>query len=401
MVVAKYIDNPLLVNGHKWDLRLYVAVTSYDPLTVYLYEEGLVRFATVRYDSSGKNLWNPCMHLCNYSINKYHSDYIKCDDPDQEDQGHKWTLSALLRHLKANGIDTVQLMQNIEEVIVKSVISVEFPVNSACKMFVPNRRNCFELYGFDILVDSEVKPWLLEVNLSPSLNCDAPIDMKIKSALICDLLNLIGLPALDPVLRRAQFNQRVQNLTQQQQGQGQQQGQTQQQGQQQQQQHGQEPGTSGPTRLPRTMTTAGAAGVPAVPHFRRTTVSAETRRFAAIRLAANSSSLSQELSKMVRNAREEHARRGGFVRIFPTSETWSLYGSILEFSSPNNQILHEHLFPDSVKGRQATLSNNGLGPVTSMGTGPRFHYGRPPQRANDTTRYMYKQHAPKTCNLSN
>jgi hypothetical protein len=66
MVVAKYIDNPLLVNGHKWDLRLYVAVTSYDPLCIYLYEEGLVRFATVRYDSTGKNLWNPCMHLCNY-----------------------------------------------------------------------------------------------------------------------------------------------------------------------------------------------------------------------------------------------------------------------------------------------------------------------------------------------
>ena len=79
----------------------------------------LTAFLQIRYDSSGKNLWNPCMHLCNYSINKYHSDYIKCDDPDQEDQGHKWSLSALLRHLKANGIDTSQLMGSIEDVIIK------------------------------------------------------------------------------------------------------------------------------------------------------------------------------------------------------------------------------------------------------------------------------------------
>ena len=77
LVVAKYIDNPLLVSGHKCDLRLYVAVTSYDPLVAYMYEEGLVRFATVKYDSTRNNLWNPCMHLCNYSINKHHSDYIK------------------------------------------------------------------------------------------------------------------------------------------------------------------------------------------------------------------------------------------------------------------------------------------------------------------------------------
>ena len=81
--------------------------------------EAHARFHHIRYDSSGKNLWNPCMHLCNYSINKYHSDYIKCDDPDQEDQGHKWSLSALLRHLKANGIDTLQLMGSIEDVIIK------------------------------------------------------------------------------------------------------------------------------------------------------------------------------------------------------------------------------------------------------------------------------------------
>ena len=103
MVVGKYIDNPLLINGHKSDLRLYVLVTSYDPLLIYLYEEGLVRFATVKYDNTGKNLWNPCMHLCNYSINKHHSDYVASDNLEADDRGHKWSISAFLKHLRANG----------------------------------------------------------------------------------------------------------------------------------------------------------------------------------------------------------------------------------------------------------------------------------------------------------
>ena len=59
-------------------------------------------------------------------------------------------------------------------------------------MFVPYRNNCFELLGFDILVDSNLNPWLLEVNLSPSLACDSLLDQQIKAPLISDLFNLAG-----------------------------------------------------------------------------------------------------------------------------------------------------------------------------------------------------------------
>jgi len=52
MVVSQYVDNPLLVDGFKFDLRIYVALTSINPLRIYIYEDGLARFATQKYSSS-------------------------------------------------------------------------------------------------------------------------------------------------------------------------------------------------------------------------------------------------------------------------------------------------------------------------------------------------------------
>jgi len=189
-MVCKYLGNPLLVDGFKFDIRLYVAVTSYDPLIIYLYEEGMARFATIKYDMNNRHLKNQWMHLTNYSINKKNNDYVKSDDADLEDYGNKWTLGALLRYLREEGVDTKVLMSKIEQVIIKSIIAVESPIAQATKMFVPFRGNCSELYGFDILIDDNLKPWVLEVNLSPSLATDAPLDLKIKSNVISGTISM-------------------------------------------------------------------------------------------------------------------------------------------------------------------------------------------------------------------
>jgi len=138
-MVCRYIANPLLVDGFKFDVRLYVAVTSYDPLVIYLYEEGMARFATIKYDTSNRHIKNQWMHLTNYSINKKNQDYVRCEDAEQEDYGNKWTLGALLRYLREEGVDTATLMAKIEQVVIKSIIAVELPIGTACKMFVPQQ----------------------------------------------------------------------------------------------------------------------------------------------------------------------------------------------------------------------------------------------------------------------
>jgi tubulin polyglutamylase TTLL5 len=76
-------------------------------------------------------------------------------------------------------------------------------------MFVPNVTNCFELFGFDLLLDDTLKPWLIEVNLSPSLGCDTPLDTKIKASLLTDLLTLVGIPAISPLMKASYDNKGV------------------------------------------------------------------------------------------------------------------------------------------------------------------------------------------------
>lgn len=180
LVASHYIGNPLLINGLKFDLRIYVAIMSINPLRVYIYDEGLARFATCKYsDVAYETKANRYMHLTNYSINKFNKKaFVQNNDPDKMNgtQGSKWSLAALRKELGLMGIDSDSLFRKIEDIVLKTIISSEPILNNAFEMFVPHRSNCFELLGFDILIDSNLNPWLLEVNLSPSLACDSLLD---------------------------------------------------------------------------------------------------------------------------------------------------------------------------------------------------------------------------------
>uniref|UniRef100_A0A8C4VQC7 Tubulin--tyrosine ligase-like protein 5 n=1 Tax=Gopherus evgoodei TaxID=1825980 RepID=A0A8C4VQC7_9SAUR len=314
ILVSRYINNPLLIDDFKFDVRLYVLVTSYDPLVAYLYEEGLARFATVRYDQGTKNIKNQFMHLTNYSVNKKSGDYVSCDDPEVEDYGNKWSMSAMLRYLKQEGRDTTTLMANVEDLIIKTIISAELAIATACKTFLPHRGSCFELYGFDVLIDATLKPWLLEVNLSPSLACDAPLDLKIKASMISDMFTLVGFVCQDP----GQRSSRVAH-------------------------HSSESARRNPFQKPQ---------CPISAQSRLTNTKLRVRPLSAsdaeVKNVQSGSmlGLSMEEIKVLRRVKEENERRGGFIRIFPTPLTWDLYGSYLEHKTTMNYMLAIRLFQD-------------------------------------------------------
>ncbi len=126
-------------------------------------------------------------------MNKNSTNFVPNSDPENDLYGSKWSLAALKDFLKVNNINVEQIFKEIEDIGIKTIISCENLMYQEFVNHVPYRNNCFQLLGFDILIDSNLKPWLLEVNLSPSLNTDSPLDLKIKGNLIADLFTLIGI----------------------------------------------------------------------------------------------------------------------------------------------------------------------------------------------------------------
>ncbi|XP_026485705.2 probable tubulin polyglutamylase TTLL2 [Vanessa tameamea] len=182
-VVQRYIERPLLIAGYKFDLRLYVCVPGYRPLTAYMYAEGLARFGTDKYTLT--DIHNPYRHLTNSSLNKTGPRYAECKD--RIGSGCKWTLKQVRRALVGRwGAVEWLVWQRIRALVTLTLL--------AQAAGTPPARNCFEFYGFDVLLDDSLKPWLIEVNLSPALGADCEADVIVKQPMLHELFDLLGLP---------------------------------------------------------------------------------------------------------------------------------------------------------------------------------------------------------------
>lgn len=119
------MHKPLLIDKLKFDLRIYILLCGVDPLRIYFFKEGLCRLATAEYKPPRQNnLDNLYMHLTNYAINKSASNYVMNKGSEQDDLGHKRSLTFAFKYIESLGHDVVKLKHDIKMTIIKTLVMV-------------------------------------------------------------------------------------------------------------------------------------------------------------------------------------------------------------------------------------------------------------------------------------
>ena len=187
-----------MIDGFKWDARVYVLVTSVEPLTVYVAREGLGRFCTEMYRRpSAANLDATYAHLTNYALNKNSPQYQTDAGDPSGGQGSKRALSAVLQRIEklSRSFTVAQFWRDMDHIVAMTLLSLQPELMHR----QATEAKEFHLLGFDVLLDSNERVSLLEVNGNPSLSTDVggynastgrleirtcAVDFTIKSALV-------------------------------------------------------------------------------------------------------------------------------------------------------------------------------------------------------------------------
>lgn len=196
-IVQFYLERPLLITGRKFDLRLYVLVPSISPLRIYIHDSGLARFCTHKYvynddDKKTANVNDLNMHLTNFSLNKNDINFKRGEAGHESIENSKWSLPFFLEYLQKEAkIDVQSLMNEIHRVLISTVIAGECAIKKHHRRLIRNRHTSYEMYGVDILLDENLHPYIMEVNISPAMSgMDSSLDYEIKWRLMHELLKV-------------------------------------------------------------------------------------------------------------------------------------------------------------------------------------------------------------------
>lgn len=195
-VVQVYINNPSLMEGYKWDMRIYVLIDSLDPLKMYLYDEGLLRLATMKYKKASKlTKASTFMHLTNYSLNKFNdnSKYVLSCESLEPEASHETSILRSVKYFKwwleqELAVDSAHVWKEIGEVCAKAIEASHEKMLADWKN--AGEPNCCQILGFDIMLDEMLKPWFIEINHNPDFLGEEWLCEKINTDMIHEFVQM-------------------------------------------------------------------------------------------------------------------------------------------------------------------------------------------------------------------
>eukprot|EP00762_Andalucia_godoyi_P005703 ANDGO_06460.mRNA.1 Tubulin glycylase 3B len=178
-VTQKYCENPLAIYKKKFDIRQWVLAVDFDPLSVFFFEKAYLRFCSV--DFTLDDVENRVVHLANNCVQK-HSDNF---GEDSNFEGNMWHTDRFREYLlDVYGYDvwTEKIQPAMKDIVRRSL--------KCGQDAVQGRKNSFELFGYDFMLDEHLNVWLIEINSSPDLSYSTPVTASLVPEVSEDMMKV-------------------------------------------------------------------------------------------------------------------------------------------------------------------------------------------------------------------